>query len=71
MPGGGIGIRGKMERAKQSVLALNGSAKMGMGVVIGAGGKEEEDRRERFRRASDGVLFWQKEVGRLEMGPRR
>jgi hypothetical protein len=35
-------------------------------VVVGIGGKEEAEMRERRRRAVDGVLYWQKEVARLE-----
>ena len=35
-------------------------------VVIGIGGREELVLRERRRRAVDGVLYWQKEVARLE-----
>jgi hypothetical protein len=35
-------------------------------VVIGIGGREELILRERRRRAVDGVLYWQKEVARLE-----
>jgi hypothetical protein len=35
-------------------------------VVVGLGGREEMILRERRRRAVDGVLYWQKEVARLE-----
>ncbi|WVR05840.1 hypothetical protein IAU60_002866 [Kwoniella sp. DSM 27419] len=35
-------------------------------VVLGTGGREEEMRRERRRKAVDGVLYWQREVMRLE-----
>ena len=35
-------------------------------VVVGLGGKDEVILRERRRRAVDGVLYWQKEVARLE-----
>jgi hypothetical protein len=35
-------------------------------VVLGTGGLEEEDKRERRRRAADGVLYWQKEVAKLQ-----
>jgi len=35
-------------------------------VVVGLGGREEMILRERRRRAVDGVLYWQKELARLE-----
>ena len=35
-------------------------------VVIGVGGAEEEEMRERRRKVADGVLYWQKQVARLE-----
>lgn len=38
----------------------------GGGVHLGIGGIAEEEMRERRRKATDGVLFWQREVERLE-----
>lgn len=64
--GGGGGMRGKIDRAVKAMsVALPSGTKI-PGVVVGVlGGKEEEERRERVRRANDGVLFWQREVARL------
>jgi hypothetical protein len=52
-----------MSRAKK---AMSVSLAHMPNVVIGIGGREELVLRERRRRAVDGVLYWQKEVARLE-----
>jgi hypothetical protein len=72
-------MRGKMSRAKKAMsialpsgtgigigpgLGSTGSGVLG-GVVVGTGGKDEAERREKRRNAADGVLYWQKEVARL------
>ena len=59
------GMRSRIDRAKRvlSVTFPNGTKVPE--VVVGAGGKEEEMKRERLRRATDGVIYWQKEVARL------
>lgn len=59
----GGGLKGKIDRAKKAMSIMNGIP----GVVVGYNsGKEEEMKRERRRRAVDGVLYWQKQVARLE-----
>ena len=59
----GGGLKGKIDRAEKAMSIMNGIP----GVVVGYnGGKEEEMTRERRRRAVDGVLYWQKQVARLE-----
>ena len=55
------GIRDRINRARQ---AMNQYGKV-PGVALTAEGKEEDERRERRKRAADGVLYWQKEVARL------
>jgi hypothetical protein len=55
-------LKGKIDRARKAMSMINGMP----GVVVGHGGKEEEVKRERRRRAVDGVLYWQKQVARLE-----
>jgi hypothetical protein len=52
-----------MARARKAMSVSLGSMP---NVVIGIGGKEELLSRERRRRAVDGVLYWQREVERLE-----
>lgn len=70
MPCGAGGAKGRFDRARKVMsIAMAGSGQKAdkvPSVVLGAGGRDEEDRRERRRRAADGVLYWQKEVGRLE-----
>lgn len=57
------GLKAKVNRARK---AMSVSLSAMPNVVVGIGGKEEAEIRERRRRAVDGVLFWQKEVARLE-----
>ena len=64
--GSGVGMRGRIDRAKKAMSVSFPSGNKVAGVIVGAGGKEEEKRRERRRRAADGVIYWQKEVARLE-----
>lgn len=52
-----------MSRAAKAMSVSLGSMP---NVVIGIGGREELESRERRRRAVDGVLYWQREVERLE-----
>jgi hypothetical protein len=52
-----------MSRARK---AMSVSSSHMPNVVVGLGGREEMILRERRRRAVDGVLYWQKEVARLE-----
>lgn len=62
-PGAGSGFKAKVDRARKAMsVSLTGMPN----VVVGIGGKEEMELRERRRRAADGVLYWQKEVARLE-----
>ncbi|ODO07528.1 hypothetical protein L198_01107 [Cryptococcus wingfieldii CBS 7118] len=66
--GGKSKKQSKMTRARKamSVTGLGGLAPGKIAsVVIGTGGKEEEERHERRRKATDGVLYWQREVARL------
>lgn len=64
------GIKEKMQtRARKaiSITALGALSHQKIAsVVLGAGGKEEEHQRQKTRRAADSVLYWQKEVARLE-----
>ncbi|KAK8865873.1 hypothetical protein IAR55_001021 [Kwoniella newhampshirensis] len=69
---GNLGKMGTRARKAMSVVGV-ASSSLGGGsgakmpnVVLGAGGKDEEAQRERRRKATDGVLYWQREVGRLE-----
>jgi hypothetical protein len=52
-----------MSRARKAMSVSLGNMP---NVVVGIGGREELAMRERRRRAVDGVLYWQKEVARLE-----
>lgn len=67
---GGGGIKGKMQTRARKTTSITTLGTVGhqkiASVVLGAGDKEEEHRRERRRRAVDSVLHWQKEVARLE-----
>jgi hypothetical protein len=38
------------------------------GSALNVGGAKEEQMRERRRRATDGLIYWQKEIARLENG---
>jgi len=58
------GLKAKMSRARKAMSVSLGNMP---NVVIGIGGREELVLRERRRRAVDGVLYWQKEVARLEV----
>ena len=59
----GSGFKAKVDRARKAMsVSLTGMPN----VVVGCGGREEMELRERRRRAADGVLYWQKEVARLE-----
>jgi len=70
------GMKNRMFRAKRVMsVALPSGVGMNIGlgglnrsgsVVVGTGGREEKQQREKRRRAADGVLYWQKEVARLE-----
>ena len=71
--GGGVGgggrIKGRFDRARKVMsVALPSSTGHSRvpSVVVGTGGREEEERRERRGRAVDGVIYWQKVVERLE-----
>jgi len=69
-------MKNRMFRAKRVMsVALPSGVGMNIGlgglnrsgsVVVGTGGREEKQQREKRRRAADGVLYWQKEVARLE-----
>ena len=59
------GMRSRIDRAKKALSVTFPTGKV-PDVILGTGGKEEEMKRERRRRAADGVLYWQKEVARLE-----
>jgi hypothetical protein len=59
------GMRGRIHRAVRAMSVALPSGTRIPGVVVGVGGKEDEARRERVRRANDGVLYWQREVARL------
>ncbi|KAK1927900.1 hypothetical protein DB88DRAFT_516565 [Papiliotrema laurentii] len=59
------GMRGRIDRAVRAMSIALPSGTRIPGVVVGVGGKEDEARRERVRRANDGVLYWQREVARL------
>ena len=68
------GLKGRMgERARKavSVVVVKGSHGRAPSVVLGGYDEEDVKIRERRRRAADGVLFWQREVGRLEDELRR
>ena len=59
------GMKKRLDRAVKAMsIALPHNTKI-PGVIVGTGGKEDELKRERMRRANDGVLYWQKEVARL------
>jgi len=63
MPPSGAGMKSRMDRARKAISMGYGRVP---GVVLAVGGKEEDKRMERRRWAVDGVLYWQKEVARLE-----
>ena len=67
------GLAGTMrDRARKAMsISLQSNSNQGQreavpNVVIGVGGAEEELARERRRKVADGVLYWQKQVARLE-----
>ncbi|OXB38506.1 hypothetical protein LQV05_002668 [Cryptococcus neoformans] len=64
------GIKEKMQTRARKAISITALGALGhqriASVVLGAGGKEEEHQRQKIRRAADSVLYWQKEVARLE-----
>ncbi|OXM80685.1 hypothetical protein C364_01702 [Cryptococcus neoformans Bt63] len=64
------GIKEKMQTRARKAISITALGALGhqkiASVVLGAGGKEEEHQRQKTRRAADSVLYWQKEVARLE-----
>lgn len=65
------GISSGLTRARKAMsIVIPGAAHDGHGrvpnVVVGHGGEEEQVAREKRRKAVDGVLYWQREVARLE-----
>ncbi|EIW72704.1 hypothetical protein TREMEDRAFT_25723, partial [Tremella mesenterica DSM 1558] len=64
--------KSRMARARKvmSVVGVVGHSRT-PSVVVGYGNEEEMKRRERRRKAADGVLYWQKEVERLEAEEKR
>jgi hypothetical protein len=72
--------RGLRERARRTLsISFNPQAQAAQervehaavpNVVIGVGGEEEEQMRERRRKVADGVLYWQKQVAKLEQEER-
>lgn len=59
----GGGLMGQIERAKRAMKASRDAMP---GVILGYGGKEEMRLAERRSKAANGVLYWQKQVARLQ-----